>query len=192
MIQNDNLLEWPARDIEQSDKKTGYFAALMFFIWPLLAVISAFRNYRSNWGKNILWAFVAFYGFSFAIGAENQGSDIVRYAEEVEYLHKVEMTISDAFTYYGQSGEIDILRTFIAVTLSRFTDSQAILTLVYGIIFGFFFSRNMWYVLERLKGRIHPITVLLLCSFFLVIPIWNINGFRMWTAAHIFIYGLLP
>src|SRR5699024_605065 len=31
-----------------------------------------------------------------------------------------------------------------------------------------------------------------LCSFFLVIPIWNINGFRMWTAAHIFIYGLLP
>jgi len=50
----------------------------------------------------------------------------------------------------------------------------------------------MWFVLEHLKGNIRFTTVLLFISFFLVIPIWNINGFRMWTAAHIFIYGLLP
>lgn len=172
--------------------KSGYYAVLLFFIWPILAVASAFRNYRSNWGKNILWAFTAFYGFAFAIGVENSGSDINRYVAELAYLNTVEMTMADAIQYFKESGEVDILRTFIAVTLSRVTGSQSILTLVYGIIYGFFFSRNIWYVLERLQGRIKPITILLLICFFLVLPVWKINGFRMWTGAQIFIYGLLP
>lgn len=194
MIKDDNLLKWTAPDIQQvkTDDKTGFYAAFMFLVWPLLAVVSAFWNYRSSWGKNVLWAFVAFYGFTFAIGAESQSSDIVRYVAEVEYLHTVELSITDAFDYYRQRGDMDILRTFIAVTLSRVTGSQAVLTLVYGIIFGFFFSRNIWYVLSHLKGKIKPITVLLLVCFFLVVPFWNITTFRMWTAAHIFMYGLLP
>ena len=175
-----------------TNDKSGYYAALLFLIWPFLAVASAFRNYRSSWGKNILWAFIAFYGFVFAIGAESQGSDIVRYVENLKQLHSVSISLMDGVRYYQQSGEIDILRIVIDLVLSRFTDSQIILTFVYGIIFGFFFSRNMWYILERLKGKIKPITILLFTCFFLVIPIWNINSFRMWTAAHMFIYGLLP
>src|SRR5699024_6903270 len=35
-------------------------------------------------------------------------------------------------------------------------------------------------------------TLLLLICFTLVNPIWHFSTFRMWTAAHIFIYGLLP
>jgi hypothetical protein len=192
MTRYDDVLNREPVKVRYVDEKSGFYAGILFFVWPLLAVVSAFRNYNSNWGKNILWAFIAFYGFSFAIGAESQESDIVRYVAEVEYLHGIDMTVTDALRYYMQSGEVDILRTFIAVLLSRITDSQAVLTLVYGIIFGFFFSRNIWYVLDRLEDRIKPITMLLLVCFFLVIPIWNITTFRMWTAAHIFIYGLLP
>jgi hypothetical protein len=172
--------------------KTGYYAVILFFIWPLLALISAFKNYKGSWGKNILWAFVAFYGFVFAIGAESQGSDIVRYVAEIERLHSVELSMTDAIQYYQESGSIDVLKTFLAVTVSRFTDSQAIVTMVYGIIFGFFFSRNIWYVFERLEGRLKPIVLILLVCLFFVIPIWQLNGFRFWTAAHVFIYGLLP
>jgi hypothetical protein len=36
------------------------------------------------------------------------------------------------------------------------------------------------------------ITIILFACYFLVIPIWNINGFRFWTASHIFLYGILP
>lgn len=176
----------------QSEEKRGYYAGLLFMIWPLLGVASAFRNYKEAWGKNVLWAFVAFYGFTFAIGVENQGSDIVRYVAEVKSLYGVNMGVSESIKYFLQSGEIDVFKTLIAIVVSRFTDGQAMLTLVYGIIFGFFFSRNMWYVLERVQHRIQPITVLLFICFFLVIPIWSINAFRMWTAAHIFMYGLLP
>ena len=192
MIEKKNSLEWSVPQAKSTDGKSGSYAVFIFFVWPLLALVSAFWNYNKSWGKNILWAFIAFYGFTFAIGAENQGSDIVRYVAEVESLHNIGMTISDMVAYYLQSGEIDILRTFIAVIVSRFTDSQAVVTLIYGIIFGFFFSRNVWYVLNNLKGKLQPITLLLLVCLTLVIPIWNITTFRMWTAAHIFIYGLLP
>lgn len=192
MINDNNVSSLAAADRRYRDEKSGFYAAIIFFIWPLLSVILAFRNYHSSWGKNILWAFVAFYGMSFAIGAESQNSDIVRYIAEIEYLHGMQMSLSDALTYYGESGEVDILRTFIAIVVSRFTDNQMVLTLVYGLIFGFFYSRNMWYVLERLKGKIWLLTILLFVCFFLVIPMWNITTFRMWTAAHIFIYGILP
>lgn len=192
MIKNENLTEWTASDASYSDDKSGYYAACIFLVWPLLAVVSAFRNYRSSWGKNILWAFVAFYGLTFAIGAESQGSDIVRYVDEIEYLHGIPMSMNDAVNYYLQSGEVDILRTIIAIAVSRVTESQSVLTLIYCFIFGFFFSRNIWYVLDRLKGKLRPITLLLLVCFFLVVPMWSIISFRMWTAAHIFIYGLLP
>lgn len=178
--------------MENLNDKTGYYAVILFLIWPFLAVASAFKNYSSSWGKNILWAFVAFYGFAFAIGAESTDSDINRYVQEVEYLHGVDMSLAETVEYYKKSGEVDVLRTFIAVAVSRVTDSQAVLTLIYGIIFGFFFSRNMWFVLERLEGRIKPITIVLVVCIFLIIPIWQMNGFRFWTAAHMFIYGLLP
>lgn len=192
MSNNNKVSGVATAERHHEDPKSGYYAAFIFLVWPLLAVGTAFWNYKSSWGKNILWAFVAFYGFSFAIGVESQNSDIVRYAEEIRYLHGIQMSAGDAVEYYQQSGEIDILRTFLAVTVSRFTDSQSVLTLVYGIIFGFFFSRNIWYVLSRLEGKMRPITILLMVCLFLVIPIWNITTFRMWTAAHVFIYGLLP
>lgn len=178
--------------MNKKDNKYGYYSSFLFLIWPFLAVISAFSNYRNDWGKNLLWAFIAFYGFTFAIGIENSNSDINRYVEEYKQLHHEDLTFEKGLEYYQKSGEIDVARTLIAVTLSRFTDQQSILTLVYGIILGFFFSRNMWFVLERVEGEIKPITILLFAVLFLVIPIWGMNGFRMWTAAHIFIYGLLP
>jgi len=178
--------------MDNQNNKTGFYSAILFLVWPFLALCSAFWNYKSSWGKNILWAFVAFYGFVFAIGMESQGNDIVGYVTEVEELHRVKMTAGDAVDYFLESGEVDFVETILAVMISRVTDSQSIVTLVYGLIFGFFFSRNMWFILERLKGNIRFITVLVFICFFLVVPIWNMNGFRFWTATHIFAYGMLP
>lgn len=175
-----------------NDSKQGFYAYILFLIWPFLATATAFKNYKKSWAKNIFWLFCIFYGLTFAMGAESEGSDIVRYVAEYQELHIEEMTYSSAVEYYQESGEIDVARTIIAIGLSRFTDSQPVLTMFYGILFGFFFSRNLWYIMERLQGRLLPITILLLACFFLSNPIWKINGFRMWTAAHMFIFGLLP
>ncbi|WP_194778194.1 EpsG family protein [Pararhodonellum marinum] len=141
--------------------------------------------------KNILWAFIIFYGYTFEIGRESQGSDINRYVAEIVQLHQLEMDYGVALNYYRDSGEIDILRTFLAIVISRFTDQQKIVTAVYAVFFGFFFSRNFAIVFHELKGKIKPIPKLLILCLFLVIPFWDLGGFRMWTALHMFLYGYL-
>lgn len=150
----------------------------------------ALKNYRAAYAKNIIWAFTVFYGLTFHIGLGNEGSDIVRYIEDYQFLHNQSLTWSSVLTYFAISGEVDILRTFIAVLVSRFTDHPTALTVVYTTIYGYFFSRNMWFILERTESRLKWYTLLMVIVLFLIIPIWNVNGFRMWTAAHIFVYGV--
>ena len=169
-------------------EKNSYYAYLLFLVWPFLALVSAFKNFRMPWAKNIFWVFCMFYGFMFVVDY-NSSRDIVRYVAEFQNLHGVEVSVIE---YIQTTERADVLRGFIAVTLSRVTDNPAMLTFIYAAIFGFFLSRNIWYILERLQGQLLPVTIFLLLCFFLVNPIWNINGFRMWTAAQMFIYGLLP
>jgi len=174
------------------NNKESFYALGLFLVWPFLAAASALKNYKKSWAKNTFWAFCAFYGFGFAIGSETSGSDIVRYAARVEYLHSLNMSFADMVQYFSESVQIDMLHIIIGLMVAPFTGSQPVLTMVYGIVFGFFFSRNLWYVLDRLEGKLLPVTVILFSCFLLVLPIWQINGFRMWTATHIFLYGLLP
>lgn len=171
--------------------KSHFHAAILFVISPFLAVISAFANNRKSWAKNIFWAFCAFYGLVFAIGIETSGSDVVRAVSKLTSLHATPMSLSMALEYFAQSGNADIVSTIVVLIVSRFTESQALLTMTYGFIFGYFFSRNLWFILDRLDGKLHIITILLVACFFLVNPIWHLNGFRFWTATHIFVYGLL-
>ena len=112
---------------------------------------------------------------------------------ELQLLFQQEQySISDILHYFIASGEVDILRTIISYIISRFTDSQAVLTMVYGFIFGFFFSRNIWYIFSFIGQKLTFLEKLLILSLILVVPIWFLGGFRMWTAFHVFLYGLLP
>lgn len=139
-----------------------------------------------------MWLFVIFYGFTFAIGTESQGNDIVAYVSQVKDFYYLQLSFSDVINLYKNSGEIDILRIFLAWLIATFTSNGYFLIIIYGILFGYFYSRNIWYVLERLQGKTQVFSTILIFCFFLAIPIWNLNGFRFWTAAHVFIYGLLP
>ena len=171
---------------------------VLFLILPFFTAIRAMQNFRAPWAKNILWAFVVFYGFTFTIGAETRskgedaGSDINRYVDELGSLYGKPLTLDQSVKYFKESGEADVLRTILSIVVSRFTNSQRVLTAVYAIIFGFFFTRNLWYVLMRLKGKPKFFSLILFSSFFLLDSFWEINGFRFNTAVHIFIYGLLP
>jgi hypothetical protein len=175
---------------------TGNSHWFLFLISPFLAGIVAVRNYRAPWAKNVLWAFVVFYGFTFGLTKElstgNTTADINRYAAEVKTMYKSNFSIDEIVKLYEQNDDIDILRLTIAIAVSRFTDSMNVLTAVYAFIFGFFLSRNIWFILNRVEGKIRLSIALLLIVFFLVDPIWAINGFRFNTATHIYIYGLLP
>lgn len=168
----------------------------LFLLFPFLAGVVAIKNYKASWAKNIIWAFIVFYGFTISISNESskndKTADINRYAMQVKDLYKTDLKFQDVVKLYQDNEDIDILKLTIAIVISRVTDSPQVLAGVFGLIFGFFFSRNIWFVIERINGKMKPVVLLLLIAYVLVDPFWNINGFRFHTATQVFIYGLLP
>ena len=166
---------------------------IFFFISPFFSMVFSFLDFTSANAKNIFWAFCTFYGLTYAIGIESSSSDITRYVLELQLLFQQDQySIADIINYFIASGEVDILRTILSYIISRFTDSQPVLTMVYGFIFGFFFSRNIWYIFSFIGQKLTLLEKILILSLILVVPIWLLGGFRMWTAFHVFLYGLLP
>lgn len=170
-------------------KENKFYAFLLFLIWPVLSVWFAFKNYRSPWAKNIIWIFVSFYAFTMVIS--HTGMDANRYRDKFIEMANTDGIGLEALKLYNEGEEInlDILQPFLSVAVSRFTDNYKVLFAFYGLIFGYFFSRNLWILIDKLEHPLTSISIFLLIVFSLINPIWNINGFRMWTAAQIFVYG---
>lgn len=170
----------------------GKYSVFIFFIWPFLSLFLAIKDIRSTWSKNIIWLFVIFYGFTFAL--VNDTYDAYEHAQLLIKMHETSLSFSNfiELLYTEDTNYLDIFHPLLTFIVSLFTDDHRYLMAVYGLVFGFFFSRNIAYLVSVIKGKIQPIVLILIISFAFVIPIWMINGFRMWTAAHMLIYGLLP
>jgi hypothetical protein len=121
-------------------------------------------------------------------------ADGVRYAERLVNMHN-ETVSWENFTASFYSEDINMIDIFVPLLtylLARVTVNSSWLFLIFGLVFGFFYSRNIWFVLEKLPGKLCFSLVGLITCYMLLCPIWEINAVRMWTALHIFIYGALP
>ena len=164
---------------------------LTFLIWPLFGLIYAIVNWRLPWSKNIVWLFCGFFGFTFYIPPD--GPDANRYRD---YLIDFHYSGTDLWQYIpevlqGRHGKGDMLEPMLRGVIGHFTEDHRILFCVFGLIMGYFLSRNVWFLLEKVKGKIPIVAFPFLWMVAFGIGIWQINGFRFWTAAHIFIYGLI-
>lgn len=181
------------QDILITKPKQGAFldAIVLTLIWPAFSVVRAFRRYREPWAKNILWLFSCFFGYTFIISGQ---MDSVRYTERLVQVAQLKFATMSEFVsmiYGPDSGYPDMIEPLITFTLSRFTSDGHILMAVFGLVFGFFYSRNLWWLFECIDKnglRRHALPYLLVAA--LLVTIWAINGFRFWTACHVFIYGL--
>lgn len=167
------------------------FHWIAFFTQPLLTLIHYLINFRKPAAKNIIWAFTVYFASTIAIGAESQKSDIVRYMGDLRLMADIN-SWNSLLIYYQNSGEIDVFRVFFSYLISLYTDNGYILIIFFGIIFGYFYSRNIWFVLDRIQGRLKLVSFVLISCLFLIVPIWDLGGFRFWTATHVFLFGLLP
>lgn len=121
-------------------------------------------------------------------------ADSLRYANYLTVMHDTNMSwegLSYSF-YNSEGGNVDIYIPVLTFIVSRFTGNPHILFMIFAFVFGFFYSRNIWCIINHIKTKYDTITVILILSFALATPIWQINGVRMWTALHIFLYGILP
>jgi len=164
---------------------------LGFILSPFLMFLYAIANSHLQWTKNIIWFFVVFYGATFVIS--DPGMDAFFYAQQLKKMYETNLSYSELIRYdYNLAGSnYDIIQPTLTYLVSRFTDNYSVLYAVFGLVFGFFYSRNISIILERTKDVQHGVLIVPVILLVLIIPFWSLNGVRMWTAAHIFIYGVI-
>jgi len=188
-----NQESWDKAYLAKFSQNERLYYFIGYLIWPFGLTIEAFRQWQKPWSKNAFWLFCIFFGFTFVI-ADEGGADSGRYALEfVEMAHSnLSFRSFLGWFYVVGSDYTDVVAPMIMFFLSRFTDNPTILFLVFGVISGFFYSRNTWYVLEKMEGKLSGIVLLYFLTFLFINPIWNINGIRFSLAAQLFLYGTLP
>jgi len=168
---------------------------LLALLWPFSALLISIREFRMPYAKNLFFFFCVFVGLTFIVSQNGQGADSSRYAQGLMQMHQAQsMSFSDAIKglYSDEGKTVDIYEPLLNYFVSRFTGNPHILFLCYALVFGFFYSRNLWYVFDKTKGQINTYLIPIILLYALVCPIWLINGVRMWTALHVFVYGALP
>ncbi len=175
-----------------SPQKRKFIYGLLFLVWPFGTSIAAIKFNREPMAKNIFWLFCIFFGYTFVI--DFQEADSARYAQRfIDYANS-NMSFGDLLgdLYSKNTQQIDIVQPLITFFVSRVTRNPAWLFAAFATVFGFFYSRNLWYVLARIQGKKSYLIYLYFVVFALLNPIWQINGFRMYTAVHVFLFGALP
>ncbi len=170
------------------NKEHSFYAILLFLIWPFLSLILAIKEYKSNWAKNVVWVFTAFFAYS-------KVAPFGIYTDAVGYRMKfVAMTRTGTFesVFTGLFTEkADAFEPLLSFIVSRFTEDYKIYFMIIGLFYGYFFSRNIWFFFERKISKFRYVDIIILLTLSLIIPMWNLGGFRFWLASHIFIYGVL-
>lgn len=161
-------------------------------LWPFGALVSALKNWRQPWAMNVFWVVCIYMSFIHiycpAGDVLGDGADIGRYVLRLQNMYQNSSSLQDAILVNGKP---DIYQPVVTYFVSRLTGEGHILYLIFGLVFGFFYSRNVWYILDKIPHQIPKCSWILIAMFFLVCPIWNVSGVRMWTALHVFAYGAL-
>jgi hypothetical protein len=168
------------------EKKTIF---VLFLIWPFFALIKAISNYHIEVNRNIVYLFLALFGFTFVLG--NEAMDSFRYALKLEQTAQLPFGqfYNIVLGLYSTETNLDIMMPLVNFIISRFTADHRILFGVWALIFGYFYlkSVNKLHAIYSIHININALFFLVL--FIILNPITNINGFRMYTAAWIFFFG---
>lgn len=167
----------------------------LFLIWPFGAMLGAFVNFRAKQAKTAVWFFCVFFGFVFVYASPTDGgADSARYASELIEMHENWYNF-DYFKsmFYSEGGYVDIYQPLVTWIVAFFTGNPRWLFTAFAAVFGYFYTRNLWMIFSRISffKRVDLVLAAFMIALALINPIWNINGVRMWTAAHVFLFGML-
>ena len=180
--------------ISNKEKYLSYALAVLF---PFAGLVYSLYNWRKPWSKNVFWIVCIYLGLIMILitggSLENTGRDTARYVMWFQQISQSQASLLDIIGNYGQNERsLDLYQPISAWVVSRFTHNSHILFAVYAFVFGFFYSRNVWYILDKHPDSYSMISIIAIALLFLVCPIWYLYGVRMWTAAQVFTFGLLP
>lgn len=183
--------DFKLESITMINKAKYYF--LFAAIFPFWTMLLSVMKFNSPSAKNWFWYGCAFMGFVFVFNpVVDTGADSTRIAQNLINMHAPQTNINSVFSnLFVEEGDVDVYQLLITYIISLFTTNAHYLFLAMAIVFGFFYSRNVWKILSGFKFSVNQLYIwIFIVMLFLVNPIWNINGGRMWVALHVFIYGV--
>lgn len=182
----------------QNKNNTIHSSILLTFFFPFVGLINSLINWKQSWAKNAFWLACVYMGAVFIYCPEGStlgvGADGGRYVLRLMAMYNNRsLTIGGILSSLGHDPQImDLYQPLMTYIISRFTDNGHVLFAAYAFVFGFFYSRNIWYILEKLPNKKLGYLFILVTLYFLICPITQINGVRMWTALHVYVYGMMP
>lgn len=171
----------------QNNRSASLILYFTFLVSPFFSLLLGSGLYKKKIFANLIWFFCAYAGYNFVIG--NEGSDINRYKERFIIHSTSRIAITDFIKETIDKGDFDFLQPTISFIISKITDDFRIVLLIIGGIYGFFFSRNIWVVLNVFDKRPNRHNILFLIIFSSLFAFWDINVMRFTLATHIFLYG---
>lgn len=182
-----------------SNNRNSTTAFILTLVFPFGGLIYTLSHWRESWAKNTFWLVCFYLGAVLIYWPEGsvlgEGADGGRYVLRlIDMYYDTTASISGILANYLKDDGItmDLYQPFLTYFVSRFTDNGHVLFAAFALIFGFFYSRNIWYILEKLPNKKLGNMFILVTLYFLICPITSINGVRMWTALHVFVYAMMP
>ena len=168
------------------------FSFILAFIFPVIGLFFSIKWRYKPWAKNLFWLFCSFTGLVIIFNYSS-AYDIYHYATQLKDFYYADISFNELSNMFFTKEGVDIYQFVMVYFTSRFTANAHILFFLYALIYGFFYSRNIWYVYEKKnnENKSYHIGILVL-YIALIWPFWQIAGARFGTAFHVFLYGAIP
>jgi hypothetical protein len=171
--------------------KEFFLLVVSFFLLPFSSLVMSLLLYKKKWSRHLFVLFCFYFGYTFIIPVT--GGDSAFYNSVLlDYFNSqisFKSFVDGLFTIETQ--QTDLYQPFVTWIVSRFTDDYHVLFAVFGLVFGIFYSKILWFIFDRISYKISGFAIILFLMLLLLNPIWNINGVRMWTALEVYVYGVL-
>lgn len=183
--------------MQNSRNNNSNTAFVLTLFFPFGGLIYTLNHWREKWAKNAFWLACIYLGAVFIFWPDGTilgaGKDAGRIALRLMDWYGSSITLKDIFGgFLNERDKMDLFQPLLTYLISRFTDNAHVFFAVCAFVFGFFYSRNIWYILEKLPNKKFGYVFVLVVLFFLICPITQINGCRYGTAVHVFVYAMLP
>ncbi|AWI24450.1 EpsG family protein [Flavobacterium pallidum] len=174
---------------ENTQKDDSLWMLILFLINPFFSLVFSIKNYLSRYSRNIVMLFCGFYGLTFYPVRESM--DSFRHREDfVEWASQTDITFDQfASRLYSEDVKyVDVFMPLLKFVVSRFTDDVGIFYAILGLLFGYYLSRNIWLLVDHCKDKLTRNLGIVLFTVAFVIGPWEINSFRFWIGAQMFMF----
>lgn len=163
---------------------------IFFILWPFGSFLYAIIKFHRKNSKTIIYLFLVLFGLTFILG--NDDLDSYHYAA---YFQEMASKSFQDFkliitNFLASEKSLDLAQPIISFVLSRLTDDYRLFFGGIAAIFGYFYIRSINVIHRKYYTNKNSLALLFLLFFILIInPIFNINGFRFYTATWIYFLG---